>query len=147
MDWKIKLYEQLQKHEGLRLKPYLCTAGVPTIGYGSTTYMNGKKVTLQDNAITLDEAQEMLADYVDRFVFPVIKKIFNEFNSFSDNRKIALCDMLYNIGENRLRGFKKMITAIHANNWTEAAKQAMDSAWYTQVKGRAKTIFNMLING
>jgi lysozyme len=147
MDWKIRLYEQLQKHEGLRLKPYLCTAGVPTIGYGSTTYMNGKKVTLQDNAITLDEAEEMLADYVDKFVFPVIKKIFNEFNSFSDNRKIALCDMLYNLGEARLRGFKKMITAIHAKNWTEAGKQAMDSSWYTQVKGRAKTNVNMLING
>jgi len=147
MDWKIKLFEQLQKHEGLRLKPYLCTAGVPTIGYGSTTYINGKKVTLKDNPITVDEAEEMLADYVDRFVFSVIRKIFNEFDSFSDNRKIALCDMLYNLGELRLRGFKKMIAAIHAKNWIEAGKQAMDSSWYSQVGNRAKTNVNMLING
>lgn len=147
MDWKIKLFEQLQKHEGLRLKPYLCTAGVPTIGFGNTSYPNGKKVTLKDNSITLDEAEEMLADYVDRFIFPVIKKIFREFDTFTDNRKIALCDMLYNLGEKRFLGFKKMIAAIHAKNWVEAGKQAMDSSWYVQVKGRAKTNVNMLING
>ena len=43
-------------HEGVRLKPYLCSAGVPTIGGGCTTYENGKKVTLLDPAITMERA-------------------------------------------------------------------------------------------
>lgn len=42
--------------EGLRLKAYLCQAGVPTIGYGST-YMKGKKVTL-GMTCTKEEALE-----------------------------------------------------------------------------------------
>lgn len=147
MTWQIRLMEQLQKHEGLRLHTYVCTAGVATIGYGSTSYPNGKRVALSDPTITIDEAEEMLADYVDKKVFPVIKLMFKEFNSFSDTRKIALCDMLYNLGESRMKGFKKMIAAIHANNWVEAGKQAMDSSWYKQVGGRAKTVVNQLING
>ena len=36
----------IKKYEGLRLSSYLCPAGVPTIGYGSTHYPNGKKVML-----------------------------------------------------------------------------------------------------
>ena len=35
----------IKKFEGLKLKPYLCSAGVPTIGYGNTLYENGKKVS------------------------------------------------------------------------------------------------------
>ena len=34
----------IKKFEGLKLKPYLCSAGVPTIGYGNTYYANGKRV-------------------------------------------------------------------------------------------------------
>ena len=33
----------IKKFEGLKLNPYLCSAGVPTIGYGNTFYENGKK--------------------------------------------------------------------------------------------------------
>ena len=32
--------------EGFRNKPYLCSAGVPTIGYGTTLYPDGVKVSL-----------------------------------------------------------------------------------------------------
>ena len=49
-----------RKFEGLRLKPYLCPAGIPTIGYGSTRYADGKAVTLKDAPITREEADELL---------------------------------------------------------------------------------------
>ena len=45
-------YQMIMNFEGLSLKPYLCSAGVPTIGYGNTYYPNGKKVTLKDKPIT-----------------------------------------------------------------------------------------------
>jgi len=47
----------IKKFEGLKLKPYLCSAGVPTIGYGNTFYETGKKVTLNDPAITEKRAE------------------------------------------------------------------------------------------
>ena len=46
--------------EGFRAKPYLCPAGVPTIGYGSTRYLDGRKVALTDPPVTEETAGEML---------------------------------------------------------------------------------------
>ena len=46
--------------EGLYLSPYLCPAGVPTLGYGATYYEDGTRVTLSDPAITRERAEELL---------------------------------------------------------------------------------------
>lgn len=45
-------YKLIADFEGLRLSPYLCSAKVPTIGYGSTFYPSGIKVTMNDKPIT-----------------------------------------------------------------------------------------------
>jgi len=34
----------IKKFEGFSSKPYLCPAGIPTIGYGNTYYEDGTKV-------------------------------------------------------------------------------------------------------
>ena len=52
----------IKSFEGLKLKPYLCPAKVPTVGYGSTFYENDKKVKLTDPSITEQRASEMLLD-------------------------------------------------------------------------------------
>ena len=52
----------IKRFEGLSLKPYICSAGKPTIGYGSTFYPDGRKVTAQDKSITKDEAERLLID-------------------------------------------------------------------------------------
>lgn len=51
----------IKKFEGLRLQPYKCSAGVPTIGYGSTFYPDGRLVTLKDSFITQTQAEELLS--------------------------------------------------------------------------------------
>ena len=50
----------IKKCEGLELKPYLCPAGVPTIGYGSTRYENGERIKLTDAPITEERANALL---------------------------------------------------------------------------------------
>lgn len=49
-------FDLIKKWEGLRLEAYLCTAGVPTIGYGHT-----KGVKLGD-VITEDQANQYLLE-------------------------------------------------------------------------------------
>ena len=41
-----------RRFEGCYLSPYLCPAGVPTIGYGATYYEDGAAVMLRDAPIT-----------------------------------------------------------------------------------------------
>ena len=55
-------YKLIMGFEGLSLVPYLCAAKVPTIGYGSTFYPSGKKVTMQDTPINLESAKLMLKE-------------------------------------------------------------------------------------
>jgi lysozyme len=81
-----KGYDLIKEFEGLKLKPYLCSASVPTIGYGSTYYENGKKVKLTDAPITKERADdlfEIVADDFAKRVVPLIKKSLtqNQFNS------------------------------------------------------------------
>jgi len=81
-----KGYDLIKEFEGLKLKPYLCSASVPTIGYGSTYYENGTKVKLTDAPITKERADalfQIVADDFAKRVLPLVKKPLtqNQFNS------------------------------------------------------------------
>ena len=79
-------YKLIQEFEGLSLVPYLCSAKVPTIGYGNTFYPSGKKVTMQDAPISLATAKWMLKETANKFAADVDKLIKanlnqNQFNA------------------------------------------------------------------
>lgn len=86
----------LEKEEGLRLKAYLCPAGVPTIGIGTIRRPTGEKIKMSDT-ITATQAKEWLNDHLERFVYPAVDKLQEKYK-FSDGVYIALCSLAYNIG-------------------------------------------------
>ena len=59
--------ELIKKYEGLRLSPYLCPAGVPTIGYGTTVYPDGTPVSMSDPKITAAKAASLLKTEVAKY--------------------------------------------------------------------------------
>lgn len=61
--------------EGFKSKPYLCPANVPTIGYGSTMYADGKKVKLSDSNVTELKAEELLKNTLATYENVVLKNI------------------------------------------------------------------------
>jgi len=86
----------LHQREGLKLKPYLDTEEIPTIALGNTYYLDGRKVTMDDKPLTLQEAQELgklTANDFAKFVDSKIKKPTNQ-NQFNNLVSIA-----YNIGK------------------------------------------------
>lgn len=91
----------IKSFEGLELKPYLCSANVPTIGYGTTVYPNGTKVSLKDKEITVEQAEEFLLDDLkkrEKEVSRMVKVLLND-NEFS-----ALVSFAYNVGLQALEG-------------------------------------------
>lgn len=88
-------YKLIAKHEGLRLKPYLCLARVPTIGYGNTYYADGKRVTMQDKPITKEQAYELLKIITDKFARQVDAVVTA---NVTQNQFNALVSFAYNIG-------------------------------------------------
>ena len=88
-------YQMIMNFEGLSLKPYLCSAGVPTIGYGNTYYPNGKKVTLKDKPITKEYAIEIF-----KFIADLFAKDVNNLlkTTVTQNQFNALVSFAYNVG-------------------------------------------------
>jgi len=88
-------YKLICGFEGLRLKPYLCSANIPTIGYGNTYYPSGKKVNMTDAPITKEYAFEIFKDIADRFAGKVDLLVTKELNQ---NQFNALVSFAYNVG-------------------------------------------------
>ena len=94
-------HRSLESREGLRLKPYLDTQGVPTIAMGNTFYLNGKKVTMLDKPLTLNEAKTLSRTVADIFANKVDYLVTSNINQ---NQFNALVSLAYNIG---IHGFRK----------------------------------------
>lgn len=86
----------VREFEGLRLKPYTCPAGVATIGHGSTTYPDGRRVTLLDPPITEARAEEMLQHHLRTQCLPAVLAAVP--NVDTANRLGALLDFVFNLG-------------------------------------------------
>lgn len=132
-----KLKEQLIKDEGLKLKPYKCSAGKTTIGIGRN---------LDDVGITKEEAETLCFNDI----MDVIKDLdiaLPMWKTLSENRQLALANMCFNLGITRLLGFKNMLNAIRAGDFKLAAQEALDSDWEKQVGNRAVRVATMLENG
>lgn len=112
-----------RQFEGFRAKPYLCPAGVPTIGYGSTYYANGQKVTLQDGPISEPHARELLLHELHHTYLPGVLR--NCPTLFKDERKLnAIVDFAYNLGVGRLQT-STLRRKINAQDWDGAKEQLM----------------------
>ena len=90
----------IAEFEGFSSKPYLCPAKVPTIGFGSTRWANGRAVSMQDEPITKDEALELLAATLVGFEQAVNKAVTVKLKQFQFDALVCLC---YNIGGGNFR--------------------------------------------
>lgn len=104
-------FELITQWEGLRLKPYLCSAGVPTIGYGSTRYENGHKVKLSDAAITKERAYELFLNTISTYEKAVFTLTNDDINQ---NQFNALVSFAYNLGSTALQN-STLLRKINAN--------------------------------
>jgi lysozyme len=86
--------------EGLRLKPYLCPAGVPTIGYGATTYLDGRPVKLTDPPISPEAAERLLHRQVATVYQPGTRALCPR---LSGDALGAITDFSFNLGLTRLK--------------------------------------------
>ncbi len=130
------LKEWIKYHEGFRSRPYIDTVGKLTIGYGRN---------LQDNGISVDEAEFLFENDLHRCISDLNK--YTWFTKQPTPIQDALINMCFNLGINKLLGFKKMIVALSKGDYTHAAIEALNSKWATQVGERAKDIALMIRQG
>jgi lysozyme len=86
----------IAKFEGLVLHPYLDQINVPTIGYGTTFYPDGTKVTMHDKSITKEQAEAYLKNYINKIAIPAITSYVKVV--LTQNQIDSLCSFIYNLG-------------------------------------------------
>jgi len=115
--------ELCKQFEGFRAKPYLCPAGIPTIGYGSTYYADGRKVTLQDAPIDEPDAENLLLHELEKTYLPGVLRQCP--GLAADERKLnAIVDFAYNLGVGRLQT-STLKRKINAQDWEGSREQLM----------------------
>ena len=106
----------IQEFESFEANPYLDSARVWTIGYGSTYYPNGKKVTGKDKPITKEYAEIIQRHVIATDFEPIVNDLLEqEITSgfITQNMYDAILSLSYNIGVN---GFKKSSVLRHLKN-------------------------------
>lgn len=109
-----------RRFEGCYLKPYLCPAGVATIGYGATVYESGLKVTLLDPPISKARAEQLLLWSINNRYLPAVLKLCP--GVADPNRLAALIDFTFNLGAGNLK-VSTLRKCVNAGDWAGARVQ------------------------
>ncbi len=108
----------IRRHEGLKLHAYLDSAGVPTIGYGTTHYPGGAAVKLRD-VVTAAQAETYFQFDLQPLVLTVARMVTH---ALTQNQFDALVSFAYNEGAPRLKG-STLLRYVNAGNFPAAADQ------------------------
>lgn len=113
--------------EGFRGDAYLCSAGVPTIGYGSIRYQDRDKVCLGDT-ISRDDAEQLLSHYIATQIDPMVPRLITR--PLTQPQYDAFASFLYNFGYEKTRGYNltKVIADGPEDNTLEALR-----AWEAKI--------------
>lgn len=96
-----KAVELAKRFEGLCLRPYLCPAGVPTIGWGATRYPGGLRVSLRDPAITRERAETLLHEEMRECLRETVR-LCPGLPDWGVDPLAAITDFTFNLGWPRL---------------------------------------------
>lgn len=154
--------ERLASDEGRRVKPYLDSVGVWTIGIGR----NLEDVGFSDNEV------ELLADYFGGYreavngIFRVgltddiieymfrrdVERAERDLDArfpfwrdvTPDARRDVIVNMCFNLGLTRFAHFTKFWHAIRARDYPRAAVEMLDSRWARQVGPRSERLADVM---
>ena len=148
------LVEELRSDEGEKLKSYLDTKGLWTIGVGvlidpkrggnpapfGVDLRNGGTITsAQSEALLLLHIKEK-TDELDRRL--------PWWRNLSDNRQRILANMAFQMGVSGLLNFKKALASIKDGEYVNARLHLLDSTWArTDSPNRARRLADRMVQG
>jgi lysozyme len=132
-----QILEQLEKHEGLELKPYRCTSEKLTIGIGRN---------LEDVGISKEEAYLLLENDV-KNVDQQMKTYMPWATALNPARYAALINFVFNVGIGTALKFENAMAALKASDFGTAAEELLDSRWAKQVGKRSTEISEQIRTG
>jgi lysozyme len=137
----VNLRQQLQAFEGLRLKAYLDTVGVWTIGYGHT----GPEV--HEGLVWTNEQAEAQLDADIATKTAEVQRVIPWFDRLNEPRQAVIVGMAFQLGTKGLLGFNNTLGAIRDERWHEAANGMLNSKWAKQTPRRVQRLARQMETG
>ena len=138
------VYEQLKIDEGVVYEVYLDHLGYPTFGVGHLIIEgDAEHGSAVGTTITEERVKECFAKDV-IIVLEDCKILHKGWDSYPEEVKQVIANMMFNMGRTRLSKFKKHNTALQNGDWKTAAAEGRDSRWYKQVTNRAERLMSRL---
>lgn len=129
-------YDLVSRHEGLRLQAYLDTRGNLSVGRGRN---------LQNPGLSMAEADLLFSNDIERVT--LFLENFGWWERLSDNRKAALIDMAFELGEQGFADFELLRSALFSGAYSTAADEMLNSEWAKQVPERAQEDAELMRRG
>lgn len=148
----------VERNEARRHRAYFDSENNPTVGIGFNLRRSDARNKIEALGVDYDQICNQQIELTDEQIDTLLisdlataiddaSALFPNFDNINVARQIILVDMAFNLGKSRLSGFHKMIAAVTAEDWEEAARQMIDSAWYRQVKSRGERNVEVMRTG
>ncbi|HZR02405.1 MAG TPA: glycoside hydrolase family protein [Burkholderiales bacterium] len=142
-------------HEGFEPHPYKDTRNLWTFGKGRCLETNPLSAMewrhlLDEGLIAVSISEDGATWLMRKGLLEVEEQCAQAFDfwpSLNDARQNAVVEMAYQMGFDKLSGFRKMLAAIRAGDWQTAHDEALDSAWHKQTPVRAEKVAEQLRSG
>lgn len=146
MELTKEIYEHFKFEEGYKPCAYQDHLGYWTIGIGCLLTKEIKSMKWKGVCWTDEQIKTEFKKRFDNAVAGA-KRIFPDFVSYSSNVRLALVDMVYQMGEAGLKGFVNSVKLIKAKQWSRAADNLLLSKWARQTPNRAKRTTDLIRRG
>lgn len=130
----------LEVDEGRVPYAYQDSEGYWTIGVG---FLIDKRL---GGGLRDDEINYILNNRVEE-ALTTAQRLVKNFDSLTDNRKVVILSLAYNLGYTKLAKFVNTLKAVNEGRWEDAANGLYNSLWYVQVKDRGKRLVEMMRKG
>ncbi len=132
-----QLREELEIDEGCVYEVYLDHLGLKTCGVG---HLVRKTDPEHDMEVGTPVSEERVTELFERDIGWTMNdclKLLPDFDMLPEPVRLVVCNMMFNMGTNRLGGFKLFLEAVESRDWGSAADEMVDSKWHRQVPERS----------
>ena len=140
------LRQEIEADEGCKYETYHCSEGYLTGGIGHLITEWDEDIYAGPVGTSIPEAQ--VKNWFERDVQRSINdciSLFDNFDDLPEDIQHVLTNMSFQLGRPRLSKFKKMIAAVHNEDYPEMATQMEDSRWHKQTTNRANRLIERVL--
>ena len=141
------LKARVRLHEGVRTQMYLDSLGKATIGIGHLIKPHERERYAEGVEISMDEVEELFEMDLNRAAAgaeSLIKECIG--HDLPPHIEEVILEMVYQLGTEGVRNFKKFWKALRIKDWKTAASEMKDSRWHKQTTKRCESLAEIVAN-